>query len=149
MNITLLERMTQALLDQNLSSVRLTVHLQLFTDAAWTERYDLEFAATGALFVNGKAVNPQSAESWCSHVLELRRKDPKALQATLERIPTATPLLTKAQACTLHRLLGYLGIRDHYRFSSKIVGRDLSSLTELTHSESGMVEAAAEMRWAA
>ncbi|WP_288433055.1 hypothetical protein [uncultured Deinococcus sp.] len=53
--------------------------------------------------------------------------------------PAPVPTIGKARACRLHRLMGRLGLHEHYGLAARALGRDVFSLAALTEAEARAV----------
>lgn len=53
--------------------------------------------------------------------------------------PAPVPTIGKARACRLHRLMGRLGLHEHYGLATRALGRDVFSLAALTETEARAV----------
>ncbi|MFB9991572.1 hypothetical protein ACFFLM_06275 [Deinococcus oregonensis] len=82
--------------------------------------------------VDGVQVDVQTADG----ILRWARADGSV--TVLETV-YAVEGISMGEACNLHRVLGGFGFRGHCALTSELVGRPLSSLTELSSDEAAMV----------
>lgn len=53
--------------------------------------------------------------------------------------PAPVPTIGKARAARLHKIMGRLGLHEHYGLAARALGRDVFSLAELTEAEARAV----------
>ena len=67
-------------------------------------------------------------------------------EAKRKGVSKGVPLLSQAKAADLVTALRKLGVRDYFKLSNEVVGRELTALTELTTAEAKRVHEAAVVK---
>ena len=80
--------------------------------------------------VNGKEVDVLTAD----RILSNAQAD-NGLTVTAEIFDTPTPTIGKARAHRLHKIMGRLGLHDHYGVARRATGQDIFSLAQLTEEQ--------------